>query len=85
MADQNGGGSVSVGEEDQQRDAAMLRQLQDEDQQQAKRLDHPHELRSQARPTPPSRDEPWHPGDAAQPSRTESAGLTGSGPAQPDP
>jgi hypothetical protein len=88
-----GGGNVSIGEEDQRRDQEMIRELQDEDGQQDDLLGPARPSRTAgARPSP---DEPqraerkegdeWHPGDAEQPDRSTSEGLTGSGPSQPEP
>ncbi len=95
MQDQgdNGGGNVSIGEEDQLRDREMIRELQDEDGQQDDLLDpRRNGLSSPPSPSPAKPhsadrkpEEQWHPGDAEQPERSTSEGLTGSGPAQPDP
>ena len=83
------GGNVSIGEEDQLRDQEMIRELLDEDGQQDDPLDPARKgWAPKARPsTGEERKEEseWHPGEAEQPDRSNAEGLTGSGPAQPDP
>ena len=87
--DDTGGGNVSIGEEDQLRDQEMIRELQDEDGQQDDRLEPSRQLRRADKPRSTGKEDrkcdDWHPGDAEQPDRSTSEGLTGSGPAQPDP
>jgi hypothetical protein len=84
-----GSGNVSIGEEDQLRDQEMIRELQDEDGQQDDKLEPSRRLQWADSPRSAGKKDrkrdDWHPGDAEQPDRSTSEGLTGSGPAQPDP
>lgn len=85
--DDNGdaeGNDVSIGQQNQLRDREMLREerkRQDEDAGgPAERLQHEPPLAKE--PHEEDRAEEWHPGQAEQPDRDKSGGLTGTGPVQ---
>ena len=88
--DDGAAGTTSIGQGDQLRDREMLR---DERKQQSVKEDTGPDTPDD-RPTGGAAPRPreaagetaqdWHPGDAEQPDRAASPGLTGSGPAQPD-
>lgn len=82
-SDDAGGGNISIGEEDQLRDRDMLREIQDQGDQEAHKK--PRRAASfSGKPLHRENQDEWHPGDPDQPDRAHSEGLTGRGPAQPD-
>jgi len=89
------GSATSIGQEDQLRDRDMLR---DERRRDSMKVDAEADGATDASQAPSAgglapaipqpgeeTQEEWRPGDPDQPDRSTSEGLSGSGPAQPDP